>query len=96
MSLFDVIKYPISIPPNKEELEALPASIFDAWVYDNFGYEPPLNENLKARIIRFYINTDPYSSQIAFNELGILRKMIRLCSMNGVAVYSCMCLLRIR
>jgi hypothetical protein len=32
MSLFDVLRYPISEPPTKEELEALPNDIWDKWV----------------------------------------------------------------
>jgi hypothetical protein len=34
MSLFDVLKYPISNPPTLQELEALPVVIFDRWVID--------------------------------------------------------------
>ena len=32
MSLFDVIKYPISTPPTTEELEALPHELFQKWL----------------------------------------------------------------
>lgn len=32
MSLFDVIKYPISIPPTQEELSALPDKLFNKWI----------------------------------------------------------------
>ena len=31
MSLFDVIKYPISYPPTVEELNALPETIYNKW-----------------------------------------------------------------
>ena len=36
MSLFDVIKYPISTPVTKEELEAVPSDIYNDWVTENF------------------------------------------------------------
>lgn len=32
MSLFDVIKYPISNPPTEKELEALPIKIYALWL----------------------------------------------------------------
>jgi hypothetical protein len=35
MSLFTVLKYPISWPPTKEELEALPKEVLDRWVEHN-------------------------------------------------------------
>lgn len=34
MSLFDVIKYPLSVPPTREELLAVPEYLFRAWIYD--------------------------------------------------------------
>lgn len=37
MSLFDIIKYPISVPPTPAELEALPTSIYNPWVTIYFG-----------------------------------------------------------
>jgi hypothetical protein len=38
MSIFDVIKYPISEPPTKEELEALPDDLYNYWCVREFGY----------------------------------------------------------
>lgn len=35
MSLFDVIKYPISIPPTLEELESLPRQLLIDWMKSN-------------------------------------------------------------
>ena len=32
MSLFDVIRYPISDKPTHEELDALPSNLFKAWI----------------------------------------------------------------
>jgi hypothetical protein len=32
MNLFDVLKYPISVPPTMEELEALPADLLINWM----------------------------------------------------------------
>ena len=32
MSLFDVIRYPVSMPPGPGELEALPVKLFRCWI----------------------------------------------------------------
>ena len=32
MTIFDSIRYPISLPPTKEQLEALPQDIFEYWI----------------------------------------------------------------
>jgi len=32
MSLFDTLKYPISVPPKMHELESLPVDLFKSWV----------------------------------------------------------------
>jgi len=32
MTIFDTIKYPISIPPTVEELESLPAAVISTWI----------------------------------------------------------------
>ncbi len=39
MSLFDVIKYPISDEPTNEQIKALPNDIFAKW-YDWWLYNP--------------------------------------------------------
>ena len=36
MSLFDVLKYPISDPPKLSELAALPTDLFNDWVKESF------------------------------------------------------------
>jgi len=33
MSLFDVIRHPISVPPTREELEGLPDGVLNIWAY---------------------------------------------------------------
>lgn len=76
MSLFDVIKYPISDPPTKEELAAIPNEIFDNWVQDNFGYSPPLKESLRQRIIKFYAR-DVHTPSFNKDELRVLRQIIK-------------------
>lgn len=39
MSLFDVIKYQVSIPPTQEELDALPETIREEWyALKNWGH----------------------------------------------------------
>lgn len=37
MSLFDVIKYPISNPPSPEELFVLPTDVYSGWCRDLLG-----------------------------------------------------------
>ena len=44
MSLFDVLRYPISDHPTKEEFEALPKDLFEQWtnaVYWHSDYANP-------------------------------------------------------
>jgi len=74
MTIFDVIRYPISIPPTEEELEALPRELFNKWT-------------LK---VNFSTGADPYSVvrwyefQLRYNEeedecrhdIELLRKML--------------------
>jgi len=40
MSLFDVIKYPISHPPTVEELSALPEDLYIKWRDETFSIHP--------------------------------------------------------
>lgn len=82
MSLFDVIRYPVSNLPTMEELNAIPESILAEWGKLYFRYSAPLDKvyvynwyrrhrawNLPKEII---IPTD---SDIA--ELNRLRMMIK-------------------
>ena len=41
MSLFDIIKYPISDTPTKEQLDALPDEIYQKWVVMYFSKQIP-------------------------------------------------------
>jgi hypothetical protein len=38
MGLFDMLRYPISDKPTKEEIEAIPDDIFNKWVETSFVY----------------------------------------------------------
>jgi hypothetical protein len=42
MTIFDVLRYPISEVPTLEELEALPGELFNRWVKKQWDYEPAL------------------------------------------------------
>lgn len=37
MTVFDVIRYPISMPPTMEELAACPKDVFHEWQAEHFG-----------------------------------------------------------
>jgi len=41
MSLFDVLKYPISSPPTYTELKSLPEEIYNKWVREVMGGGDP-------------------------------------------------------
>jgi hypothetical protein len=53
MSLFDVIKYPISDIPTVEELEALPKDIWDKWI-DESSWGGPDYKNGRLKILLWF------------------------------------------
>ena len=72
MSLFDVIKYPISDPPTKQELEAVPEYIIRRWATRN-GWMAST-----ASVCEYYSRFDG-RAMLAVDraELKDLRKIIR-------------------
>lgn len=71
MSLFDVIKYPISNPPTKDELEALPNDLYKIWLL-SVGWAAYLSPIILAI---YYFNH--YSLPGGKDDLSLLRKMIK-------------------
>ena len=83
MSLFDVIKYPISIPPTKEEFEALPDEIYINWsqLTEN-SFIPKRIHTDNQNSIRMAKNSAVYWFNISVSaddrkDLELLRQMIK-------------------
>ena len=73
MSLFDVIRYPISTPPSREELNALPRDLLAQWM-SWVGFDHT-HEDSVGRVYRHYTR---FSFTLPIhNELQMLRQMIR-------------------
>ena len=74
MSIFSVLRYPISDPPTGEELAALPPDLFTDWKLQTtwrFTY----NRQSPKLIADFYLqHTRP---SWAYNEVQLLRQMIK-------------------
>lgn len=68
MSLFDVIRYPISDHPTKEQLDALPTELFNKWCYDNY-YKVYTTTQMSNYLQYFATDKGVYA----------LRKLIRDC-----------------
>lgn len=82
MSLFDVIRYPISDPPTPEELEALPGEIFNRWVHTSDWCDVPRTSAIVPS--RLYIGNwyqtyhiDGRLKNIDWHDIQMLRRMIR-------------------
>ena len=69
MTIFDSIKYQISIPPTEKELEALPLELFRKWAYQvEFGQLAD-SSWVSCWYERYVAGTD-------MEEIQLLRKMI--------------------
>ena len=71
MSLFDVIKYPISEPPTEAELRVLPANLYTKWCMDTRWQWVALPT--PSRIADFYFNKPAHYR----HDVSLLRKMIK-------------------
>jgi len=79
MSLFDVIRYPISDVPTLEELEAIPDEIFNQWT---FVKESGLAIHRSRRVIWYLISSNHRFRQLRGEHFDphraeALRKIIR-------------------
>ena len=77
MTIFDVIRYPISECPTEKELNDLPADLLYAWVQTT-----PWGQSARPDIITI-VNYYRYTSRYVLNtimfthvEINLLRKMI--------------------
>jgi hypothetical protein len=81
MTVFDVLRYPISSPPTVEELEALPEDLYYEWISTSVWRGYPLR-NDRAHIAIWYINsyvseTRRYKFGCDEEDLDALRGIIR-------------------
>jgi len=77
MTIFDTLRYPISIPPTVEELEALPWDLYIHWL--EVEHKSSAIERATVHRILKEIFTEQPDSQVARNmlkSLTTLRKMI--------------------
>lgn len=77
MSLFDIIKYPISMPPTEDELVALPTDLFGDWI-SKTGWGEPTCHKQPVQIAMWY---NRHWSNLRIlqerNELTLLKQMIK-------------------
>ena len=81
MSLFDVIKYPVSDPPTVEELTNLPIELLLKWLdlsgfsvdYNNNVFDEDRKEYLARWVIKMYVDRNIHVNV----NLTVLRQMIK-------------------
>jgi hypothetical protein len=82
MSLFDVIRYPISDPPTPEEIEALPQDLYNTWLeLRSFTYANPRDRD-RGLVASWYSAVyDPdgreYMFEVDRKEVEALRTLIK-------------------
>jgi hypothetical protein len=75
MSLFDVIKYPISSPPTKEELNDLPTRVYRRWhklsSWNRFKFS-------RADVVRYYImcGREHLMQETDYSDIEVLKGVI--------------------
>ena len=84
MSIFDVIKYPISIPPTPEQFERLPHDLFLKWYEQSdwatkgleFRDRDPMHQYIADWYADFYF-VKGYFDECDRIDLQLLKQMIR-------------------
>ena len=92
MTVFDVIKYPISNPPSREEIDNLPDHIFNKWLmYARNAFNPTythqhiikstneliMNKSFDCRNYMYYILLFPHKSTGRKECIDYLKKLLR-------------------
>ena len=77
MSLFDVLRYPISNQPTEEEINRLPADLFWAWVAKTEFTISDRTDKSRVYISAWYKKWGETLNQKEIKEISILRKMIK-------------------
>ena len=75
MSLFDVIKYPISDPPKPHQLESLPEDIVFLWCSERFVFSQISSFPRALGLLKFALNTP--DKIIRLEYINLLRKIIK-------------------
>jgi len=63
MSLFDVIKYPLSNPLKYSEIEALPKDIVIKWTDNYMAFRDTSYESRMSKLTRIHWDTDNFHAQ---------------------------------
>jgi hypothetical protein len=71
MSLFDVIRYPISMPPTEAEILALPNSLFKRWTESSKEWSDSPTQSFVA----YWYSAVRNETQI--QDIKLLRQMIK-------------------
>ena len=84
MSLFDVIRYPISWPPREDELAALPQMLYNNWIessdWRHYSNNTFVNGNYitrPAHISEWYLATGIHPGSHDHEDLTRLKQMIK-------------------
>ena len=78
MSLFDIIKYPISDPPTEYELSALPRSLYAKWLKCTFWQHrssPTIVSSYYHDL--YFLSSSSYADGFYKKDIPALRKMIK-------------------
>ena len=80
MSLFDVIRYSISIPPTVEELAALPDALYNVWIRHPtnswHGVDTESIDDRKWVSSWMYRNFNSEAQEKIMRDIKLLRKLI--------------------
>ena len=76
MTIFDVIRYPISYPPTAEELSRLPGDLFEAWRNSSEWSERVCDQEWIAEWYARYLDTQ-YFLKADYEDLARLKQMIK-------------------
>lgn len=77
MTIFDVLAYPVSLPPTIEELQAIPKTIISHWAYKaRFTRNPdhPLTDSFYNHIVRYYGDNRSRAIRDVTRLISMLRK----------------------
>ena len=76
MSLFDVIKYPISNPPSMDELRAIPDEVLDKWAINVRRFMKGASKEYMVGYLSTYYRLSKDKIQSTY-EVSILRNLLR-------------------
>jgi len=83
MSLFDVIRYPLSLPPTAEELSALPKELYTQWINNSSWKNIDTKSSMDLQWVSSWMcefityRNAPYHEDIIIRDIHILRDIIK-------------------